>query len=867
MQRRSETKLEPAELQDWIASLDEVMRAVGGDGVAELLGRLESRAYEQGVRLPARLETPYVNTIDVADQPTYPGRLELEQRLSNIIRYNAMAMVVRANRDAEGIGGHISTYASCATLFEVAFNHFFHARDVIYFQGHASPGVYARAFVEGRISARALAAFRRETTGHGLASYPHPWLMPTFWQFPTVSMGLAPLMAIHQARFNRYLAQRGLCDTSDQRVWCFIGDGECDEPEALAGTSIAARESLDNLTLVVNCNLQRLDGPVRGSGKIIQELERHFAAAGWQVIKVIWGSNWDPLLERDDGRLVQRMNETVDGEYQKYVVSSGQFIREIFFGEELAHLVAHLSDKQLRKLARGGHDPRKVYAAYARAVATRGRPTVILAKTIKGFGLGAAGEGQNVTHQQKMLDHDQLRSFRARFDIPVEEGDELEFHRPRDDAPEIRYALARREALGGPVPVRHEREEPLAAPPEGSFADLLEGSGDRSASTTMAFVRMLAKLLKTDLGERIVPIIPDEARTFGMYTLFRRYGIYAAHGQHYVPVDEGKLNEYREATDGQILEEGITEAGALSSFIAAGTAYATHGFSMLPFYAFYSMFGFQRVGDLIWAAADARTRGFLIGATAGRTTLSGEGLQHQDGHSHLMASAVPAVHAYDPAYAYELAVIVHEGIERMLHKREPVMFYLTVYNEAYPMPPMPDGARDGIVRGMYCLAGSEDADVELLASGPMVPQALHARERLRELGLSSRLWSVTSWSALRRDALEVERHRRLHPGDRRRSFLAEQLADARGPFVAVSDWVRLVPDQITRFLPGRAICLGTDGFGRSDTREALRRHFEVDADHIAYAALAAARADDHALLHRAREALRIDPRALDPAHM
>jgi pyruvate dehydrogenase E1 component len=859
-----------AELSDWLESLDALAAHCGHGAVTYVVNRLEARAREHGVQLRRRPTTPYVNTIGLDDQPPYPGNLDVEQRLRNIIRYNAMAMVVRANREHDGIGGHISTYASCATLFEVALNHFLRATDVAYFQGHASPGIYARAFVEGRFDRSDLERFRRETVG-GLSSYPHPWLMPGFWTFPSVSMGLAPLMAIYQARFDRYLQSRGLVDVADRRVWCFMGDGESDEPEALAGASLAAREGLDNLIFVVNCNLQRLDGPVRGNDKIIQELEGRFAGAGWEVIKVIWGSDWDPLLARDDdGLLAERMMETVDGEYQRYVVASGAEIRKEFFGTHprLEKLVAHLSDEQLERLSRGGHDPRKVHAAYARAIQTSGRPTVILAKTIKGYGLGEAGEGRNVTHQQKKLNHEELLAFRARFGIPIPDDriDEAPFYRPDDDTPEIAYIRERREELGGWVPERREDDEPVEVPDLELLAELLEGSGDRSASTTMALVRIMTKLLHREgIQERIVPIIPDEARTFGMETLFRRYEIYAAGGQRYEPVDAGMLSAYRESSEGQILEEGISEAAAMASFIAAGTAYATHGRQMLPIYTFYSMFGFQRVGDLVWAAADSRARGFLVGATAGRTTLSGEGLQHQDGHSHLLASAVPTVRAYDPAYAYELAVIMHEGMRRMLGEQEPVMFYVTVYNEAYRMPPMPDGVREGIVRGMYPLASDDEPQVELMGSGTILREVLRARDILAERDVSSRVWSVTSWSELRRDALSAERQRRLRPDADVRSHLDQQLGEASRPFVAASDWVSLVPDQIARFLPGPVTVLGTDGFGRSDTRAALRRHFEVDAEHVAFAALAALHAGDTALLERARAELDIDPDAPDPA--
>jgi pyruvate dehydrogenase E1 component len=701
--------------------------------------------------------------------------------------------------------------------------------------------------------------------------------MPDFWEFPTVSMGLAPIMAIYQARFQRYLLHRGLRDPEDNRVWCFIGDGECDEPESLGSISLAAREQLDNLIFVVNCNLQRLDGPVRGNGKIIQELESIFRGAGWNVIKVVWGGDWDPLLERDDdGLLVERMNETVDGEYQKYSVEDGSYVRERFFGRHprLLALVEHLSDDQLRRLARGGHDSRKVYAAYRAAVEHRGSPTVVLAKTLKGYGLGEAGEGRNVTHQQKKLNDEELLEFRARFGIPVpaDRVHEAPFYRPAEDSPEMVYLRERRDALGGYVPARRETGKPLEAPPLELFADLLEGSGDRDVATTMAFVRLLRGLMRQEhIGPRVVPIIPDEARTFGMDALFRRFGIYSPVGQRYEPVDQESLLSYREARDGQVLEEGITEAGSMASFIAAGTAYAQHGIETVPFYTFYSMFGFQRIGDLIWAAADSRAKGFLLGATAGRTTLAGEGLQHQDGHSHLLATTVPNLLAYDPAYAYEVAVIVRDGLVRMFERQEALLYYVTLYNEVYPMPAMPEGAEEGIVKGMYRVdAASEPGrGVQLLGSGPLLREALRARAILAErYDVAADVWSVTSYKELRRDALAVERANLRHPGaPPQRSYLERALDGIDGPFVAVSDYMRLVPEQIARFLPGPLTALGTDGFGRSDTRQALRRHFEVDAEHVAFAALhALARADrfEAQRLGRAADELGIDPDQPDP---
>lgn len=851
-----ENHIEAVELDEWIESLRDISLRYGSTGVAELVSRLQSKAAELGASAAAMaMSSPYVNSIHHSDEPEYPGDRVVERRLKSIIRWNAMAMVVQANRQHDGIGGHISTFASAATLFEVGFNHFFraptddHPGDIVYLQGHASPGVYARAFLEGRLDEAHLHRFRRETGGElGLSSYPHPWLMPRFWSFPSVSMGLSPIMAIYQARFLHYLRDRGIADTSDIHVWCFIGDGECDEPETLGSISLAARERLDNLTFVVNCNLQRLDGPVRGNGKIIQELETVFTGAGWNAIKVVWGSPWDPLLDADDeGLLVRRMNETVDGEYQKYSVESGAYIRKHFFGtsDSLLEMVEHLSDQDLENLSRGGHDPQKVYSAYRAALDHRGAPSVILAKTVKGYGLGEAGEGRNITHQQKKLNDEELRHFRSRFDVPIDDEDvgSAPFYRPAEESEELRYLRERREALGGPFPQRREAAPSLQAPSADVFDEFFGGSGDRQVATTMAFVRMLGRLLRDDkVGDRIVPIVPDEARTFGLDALFRRHGIYSRVGQLYEPVDQGALLSYREAKDGKILEEGITEAGSLSSLIAAGTAYATLGIQMCPFFIFYSMFGFQRIGDLIWAAADARARGFLLGGTAGRTTLAGEGLQHQDGHSQLIASQVPNILAYDPAYAYELAVIVKDGFRRMFQKQEALLYYITLYNEKYEMPAIPKGSEEGIIRGMYKLS-SRDAEhgprVQLLGSGPLVREALRAQEILAErFEIGSDVWSVTSFSELRRDALDTERHNRLHPNDEpKQSFLNEALAESVGPFIAATDYVRLVSEQIARFLPAKLIALGTDGFGRSDTREALRRHFEIDAEHITIAAL------------------------------
>jgi pyruvate dehydrogenase E1 component len=878
---------DPSDTGAWIESFDAVVQGAGPARARYLLSRLLERSAEHGIALPFTANTPYVNTIPADRQPVYPGDREIERRIKALIRWNAMAMVVRANRLYSGLGGHISTYASCATLFETGFNHFFRAHqdgqvgDHVYFQGHASPGVYARAFLEGRLTVQQLHAFRREVSAeNGLSSYPHPWLMPEFWEFPTVSMGLSPIASIYQARFNRYLQARNICDTSQSHVWAFIGDGETDEPESLGAITLAAREHLDNLIWVVNCNLQRLDGPVRGNGKIIQELEALFRGAGWNVIKVIWGDDWDPLLAKDaNGLLVERMGEVVDGQYQKYTVSSGDYIRKDFFGShpELQAMVADLTDAKLRKLRRGGHDPEKVYAAYRAAAEHVGSPTVILAKTIKGYGLGEAGEGRNVTHQQKKLNEKELREFRDRFGIPIGDRElaETPFYRPPDDSEEIEYLHERRRRLGGFAPSRRVRATPLAPLPLEWFAEFCRDSGDREAATTMALVRLLQRLMSDKaIGRLIVPIVPDEARTFGMDALFRKFGIYSQAGQGYEPADSDVVLYYREAKDGQLLEEGITEAGAMSSFTAAGTAYATHGINTIPFFFFYSMFGFQRIGDLIWQNADARGRGFLVGATAGRTTLSGEGLQHQDGHSHLLASVVPTVRAYDPAFAYELAVIVQDGLRRMYAEGESCFYYLTVYNELYPMPGMPDGVAEGIRRGLYKLAAAAAADdhaprVHLFGSGPIVREALRAQQLLGERGVAADVWSVTSYTELRRDALGCERWNMLHPGEPERvPYVTQMLADEPWPVIAASDYMKAVADQVARFIPGGLHPLGTDGFGRSDTRDALRRFFEVDAAAITVAALSelARRGTiEPAQVKQAIEDLGFDPEQVDPA--
>jgi pyruvate dehydrogenase E1 component len=876
---------DPADTSAWIESLDTVLRSEGPERARYLLGRLIEHGFTHGITLPFTANTPYINSIPADQQPVYPGDRQIERRIRSLIRWNAMAMVVRANRLYPGLGGHISTYASCATLFETAFLHFLRAHqddvtgDLVYFQGHASPGIYARAFLEGRLSAAQLHAFRREVSGNGLSSYPHPWLMPNFWEFPTVSMGLSPIASIYQARFNRYLRDRSIRDTSHSHVWAFIGDGETDEPETLGAITLAAREQLDNLIWVINCNLQRLDGPVRGNGKIIQELEAVFRGAGWNVIKVIWGDDWDPLLAKDhDGLLVQRMGEVVDGQYQKYVVSSGDYIRQHFFGTHpaLLEMVADLTDAKLRRMRRGGHDPEKVYAAYKAAVEHVGSPTVIMAKTIKGYGLGEAGEGRNVTHQQKKLNEKELREFRDRFGIPIADRELVEtpFYRPPDDSEEIEYLLERRRALGGFAPGRRVLAPPLAPPPLDTFAEFLADTGAREAATTMAMVRLLQRLMNDkQIGHLIVPIVPDEARTFGMDALFRKFGIYSHLGQRYEPADSDVVLFYREATDGQLIEEGITEAGAMASFTAAATAYATHGVTTIPFYFFYSMFGFQRIGDLIWQNGDVRGRGFLVGATAGRTTLAGEGLQHQDGHSHVLASAVPTVRAYDPAFAYELAVIVQDGLRRMYGESEDCCYYLTVYNEMYPMPAMPAGVDEGIRRGLYKLAPAADAEgrprLHLFGSGPIVREAMKAQLLLAEHGVAADVWSVTSYSELRRDGLAAERWNALHPGESPRvPYVTQVLAGEPYPIVAASDYMRMVPDQVARFVPAEFHPLGTDGFGRSDTRDALRRHFEIDAAAITVTALSALAQRGEVAVAEVRKAideLGVDPDQPDPA--
>ena len=875
------------ETRDWLDALYDVRRLSGNERVRELLRELQIHAQRAGGVLPVTARTPYVNTIASEREPAYPGDEALEWQIRSIIRWNAMAMVVAANREADGIGGHISTYASAATLYEVGFNHFFRGPDhpegpdIIYFQGHVTPGIYARAYLEGRLTAEQIHDFRRElASSGGVPAYPHPWLMPDFWQFPTVSMGLGPLMSIYQARFMRYLEDRGLKQPTDQRVWTFVGDGEADAPETTAAISLAGREHLDNLTWVVNCNLQRLDGPVRGNGNIVQELEGLFRGAGWNVIKVLWGRDWDELFANDhDGLLTRRAGQIVDGEYQKYSVAGGAYIRKHFYGvdERLLAMVADRSDDELVRMNLGGHDARKVYAAFNAAVRHQGAPTVVLARTIKGYGLGEAGEGRNVTHQQKQLNEDELVQFRDRFKIPISDEDlgRAPLYRPAPDSREVRYLTARREELGGFMPMRAAEKSQISALPPDVFAEFEAGS-ERPATTTMAFVRMLAKLLRDPaLGPRVVPIVPDEARTFGMEALFRQVGIYSPVGQLYEPVDSASLLYYKEATDGQILEEGIAEAGAMSSFIAAGTSHTTYGLATLPFFIYYSMFGFQRFGDLVWAAADARTRGFLLGATAGRTTLAGEGLQHQDGHSHLLFSVVPTCLAYDPAFAYEIAVIIREGIRRMHEQDEDVFYYLTLGNEAYPHPRLREGEgiREGILKGMYCLRPAEAAPGQprstLLGSGAILNEVLKAQEMLAaRYGVAADVWSVTSYTELRREALDADRWNMLHPDQLPRiSYVATCLAEAPAVVVAATDYIKTLPDLIAKWVPGRLVALGTDGFGRSDTREALRNFFEVDARFVTLATLHALAQEgriDAELVSEAIEDLNIDTEKPNP---
>jgi pyruvate dehydrogenase E1 component len=843
------------ETQEWLDALNAVIETEGVERAHFLIESMIDQARRSGANLPYKATTAYVNTIPSHLQQRHPGNPDMERRIRALIRWNAIMTVLRANEKSPGVGGHIASFQSAATLYDVGFNHFFRAAndkfqgDLVYFQGHSSPGVYARAFLEGRISEDQLTNFRMETGGKGLSSYPHPWLMPDFWQFPTVSMGLGPIMGIYQARFLKYLHDRGIADTSDRKVWVFCGDGEMDEPESLGAISLASREKLDNLIFVVNCNLQRLDGPVRGNGKIIQELESDFRGSGWNVIKVIWGSYWDPLIAMDKtGLLKKRMEECVDGEYQNFKAKGGAYTREHFFGKypELKEMVAAMSDQDIWRLNRGGHDPHKVFAAYAAATSHKGQPSVVLAKTVKGYGMGDAGEGQNITHQQKSMDIDSLKAFRDRFDLQItnEEVEKLSFHKPAPDSPEIKYMMERREALGGFVPQRKRKGNPLKTPPLSAFENMLTATGEREISTTMAFVRILSTLVRDkELGKYIVPIVPDEARTFGMEGMFRQLGIYSSVGQLYEPQDSDQVMFYKEQTDGQILEEGINEAGSFSSWVAAATSYTVNGIQMIPFYIFYSMFGFQRIGDLAWAAGDSRARGFLLGATAGRTTLNGEGLQHEDGHSQLMAAMIPNCVSYDPTFAYELAVIMQDGLKRMIENQEDVFYYITVMNENYSHPEMPKGSEADIIKGMYSFSTSKikGEKVQLMGSGVILREVIEAQKILEsDYGVSADVWSVTSFNELRKDALEADRWNRMNPDKpQKESHVVKMLKKAEGPIIASTDYMKSFAEQIAVFLPHKFVALGTDGFGRSDSREKLRHFFEVDRHYIVVATLKA----------------------------
>ncbi|HTK31831.1 MAG TPA: pyruvate dehydrogenase (acetyl-transferring), homodimeric type [Candidatus Saccharimonadaceae bacterium] len=877
---------DPVETQEWVEALDAIVQTQGRERADFLLRRVLKRARQLQVGLPGLVQSRYMNTLSPEQEPPFPGDENLELHIRRIIRWNAVVMVLRANHLFSGIGGHLSTYASAASLYEVGFNHFFRGKDdgqtgdQVFYQGHAAPGMYARAFLEGRLSESQLDHFRREVVrGQGLSSYPHPRLMPEFWEYPTVSMGLGPINAIYQARFNRYLHARGIADTSNSRVWAFVGDGETDEPEAVGALPLAARDGLDNLTFVVNCNLQRLDGPVRGNSKIIQELEATFTGAGWNVIKVIWAREWDALLAQDyEGALIDRMNETVDGDWLKYAVETGGYIREHFFGTDprLLKMVEHLSDDDIKRLRRGGHDYRKLYAAYSAAVAHRGQPTAILAQTVKGWTLGPVAEARNMTHQMKKLKTDELKKFRDRLELPISDRqlDNPPYYHPGAKSDEVQYMLERRRALGGCIPKRIVRSKPLPAPPAKAFAEFAAGTGENQAvSTTMVLAKLVRNLLRDPAyGSRVVPIIPDEARTFGMEVLFREIGIYAAHGQRYEPVDSKLVLSYTEKPNGQLLEEGITESGSMASFTAAGTSYATHGQPMIPFYIFYSMFGFQRTGDLCWAFGDIRGRGFMLGATAGRTTLNGEGLQHEDGHSHVLASTIPNLKAYDPAFAYEVATIVREGLKRMFVDGEDIFYYLTLYNQDYPMPPMPTGVEEGILQGMYLYRSAVQQAkrrAQLFGSGVMLLEALRAQEILAaKFDVAADVWSVTSYAELRNEALGVERWNRLHPADPPRvPRVTKALQSAAGPVIACTDFIKAVPDMIARWVPAPYTPLGTDGFGRSDTREALRRHFEIDAEHIVVATLSALMRQgqvEPGVVVRAIQDFGIDPERVEP---
>ena len=873
---------DPQETREWIESIEDALEENGFERTRFLLEELIDYAQAKGARLPFNTNTPFINTIHLEQQPKFPGNRDLERRIKSLVRWNAMAMVVRANNETHGIGGHISTYASAANLYEIGYNHFFkgpnhpNGADLVFFQGHASPGMYARAFLEGRLSEEQLGNFRRELApGGGLSSYPHPWLMPDFWQFATVSMGLAPLMALYQARFLHYLVDRNIIEDTGRKVWAFLGDGEMDEPESKGTITLAAREELDNLIFVINCNLQRLDGPVRGNGSIIQELEGAFRGAGWNVIKVIWGSGWDDLFENDSsGKLRQRLEEVVDGELLKYVVEGGAYLREHFFGKypELLELVSHISDDDLIRIKLGGHDPVKVYAAYAEAVAHKGQPTVILARTIKGYGMGEAGEGRNITHQQKRLNEKELLHFRDRFDIKLSDDEAIQapFYKPEENSQEMHYLKSRREELGGYIPVRIVRDIKMDIPDISIFQELLDGTGDRSISTTMSFVRLITILCRDEMiGKNIVPIIPDEARTFGMDPLFRQLGIYSHKGQLYDPVDSDQFLYYKEAVDGQIFEEGINEAGAMSSFIAAGMSYHTHGINMIPFYIYYSMFGFQRVWDFIWAAGDMRVRGFLLGGTAGRTTLNGEGLQHQDGHSHMAAAVTPNIRAYDLAYAHEIAVVIHHGIKEMFQEHKDVIYYITLENENYVHPPQPANVDKDIIKGLYKIRATEKPLLRLLGSGPLMGEVLAAAELLKDdWDIEPGIWNVTSFSELRREAEDVERWNLIHPDKKlRKSHLELSLSKHQVPTVAVSDYVKMLAEQIAPYVPGPYYALGTDGFGRSDTRANLRHFFEVDRYYIVLTGVRALALDgklDMNVVHQVMDKYNIDPNKPSP---
>ena len=877
--------IDPIETKEWLESIDSLINNHGPERAHFIINKMVDHARRTGTYLPSAYNTAYLNTIPVGMQPNYPGDRSIEKRIEAFIRWNAMAMVVQANKESSEIGGHISTYASSATLYEVGFNHFWRAPstndrgDLIFMQGHSSPGIYARAFLEGRLSEEQLNRFRKEVGKGGLSSYPHPWLMPDFWQFPTVSMGLGPMMAIYQARFMRYMEHRGLTEPSNRKIWCFLGDGEMDEPESLGAITMPVREGLDNLIFVVNCNLQRLDGPVRGNGKIIQELETAFGGAGWNVIKLIWGSRWDPLLARDDqGLLKQTMEECVDGEYQNFKSKGGDFVREQFFGRypETKEMVANMSDDDIWKLNRGGHDARKVHAAYQKAVNHQGRPTIILAKTVKGFGLGAVAEGQNTAHQQKKLDVGALKEFRDRFNIPISDKKirGVPYYRPSNDSQEIEYLHEKRKVLGGFIPQRITKAKALKMPQIDAFQSQIKGTGDREASTTMAFIRILTSLARDKkIGKHIVPIVPDEARTFGMEGMFRQIGIYSSKGQLYTPQDADQLMFYKESKEGQILEEGINEAGAYCSWLAAGTSYTNHGTQMIPFYIFYSMFGFQRIGDFLWAGGDMQSRGFLIGATAGRTTLAGEGLQHQDGHSLLSATTIPNCISYDPTYAYELAVIIQDGLKRMISQQEDIFYYITCMNENYKHPSMPKGCENGILKGMYLLKESDGEKGEivpqLMGSGTILREVIKAADYLKkDFKISCDVWSVTSFNELRRDALEKDRWNQLNPEKRKKnSYIQTILKNRNGPFIAATDYMQLVPDQVQRWIPGHFTTLGTDGYGRSDGRKALREHFEVDARYIVLASVKALMDTgevDKEMVVKVIKKYKLDPNKINP---